>query len=124
MEQILSKKEYYNQVTPKKSKSLLVWWIVALAINIVGLVIGPASILGVIACLVCWFGGKAGCNTWWGIGLAVCGAVQWILIYVIGGVVPWVEIFIGIYMFQTYNNLDKAYAQYLETGVVPDLKGL
>ena len=124
MKQILSKKEYYNQVTPKKSKSLLVWWIVALAINIVGLVIGPASILGVIACLVCWFGGKAGCNKWWGIGLAVCGAVQWILIYVIGGVVPWVEIFIGIYMFQTYNNLDKAYAQYLETGVVPDLKGL
>lgn len=123
MEQVLSKKEYYNQVTPKKSKSLKIWWIVALVINIVGLVMGPASILGVIACLVCWFGGNASCNKWWGIALAVCGAVQLILIYVIGGVVPYVEIIIGVYMFQTYNNLDKAYAQYLETGELPDTAG-
>lgn len=123
MEQILNKKAYYEQVTPKKSKSMRIWWIAALVINIVGLVIGPASILGVIACLVCWFGGKTSCNKWWGMALVICGAVQFVLIYAIGGVVPWLEIIVGIYMYQTYNNLDKAYAAYLATGELPNIVG-
>lgn len=123
MEHTLSKKEYYEKVTPKKSKSMLICWIIALVINVIGLLLGPASILGIIACLVCWFGGKANCNKWWGVVLSVCGAVQWILIYVIGGVVPFIEIIVGIYIYQTYNNLDKAYAEYLEKGVMPDVTG-
>lgn len=122
MKQILSKKEYYAQVTPKKS--IRIWWIVALVINIIGVAMGPASILGVISCIVCWVGGNASCNKWWGVALAVCGAIQFILIYVIGGVMPWVMLFVGVYMYQIYDNLDKAYAAYLETGEIPDLKGV
>lgn len=122
MKQILSKKEYYAQITTKKS--IKIWWIVALIINIIGVAMGPASILGVISCIVCWAGGNASCNKWWGVALAACGAIQFILIYVIGGVMPWVMLFVGVYMYQIYDNLDKAYATYLETGEIPDLKGV
>ena len=124
MNQALTKKEYYHAMNPKKNK--LVWglWILSMVINLIGIVGGPASILGLIACIVCGFGVKSSFNKWWGMTLAIIGGVQWVLVYVIGGVVPLIEIIVGVYVFQILNNLDKAYAEYLKTGSVPDTTGM
>ena len=123
MYQRVSKKEYYYKVTPKKNKVALVLWILSMVINVVGIVMGPASILGLIACVVCWVGAKMTFSKWWGLALAIWGVIQLGLIYVIGGVVPWAMIVLGVYLFQLLNNLDKAYAKYLQTGELPDTAG-
>ena len=123
MSQRLSKKEYYYAVTPKRNKLLLVLWIIADVLNLVGIALGPASVLGLIACIVCGIGVKMTFSKWWGISLLAWGVIQFGLIYVVGGVMPWATLFVGAYVFQILNNLDKSYAEYLKTGELPDTKG-
>ena len=47
MSQRLSKKEYYYAVTPKRNKLLLVFWIIADVLNLVGIALGTV-VVGVV----------------------------------------------------------------------------
>ena len=59
----------------------------------------------------------------WGVVLMVMGVISFIMIGIGLGGQGVVMIVSGWWFYRVLGNLDKAYAQYLETGVIPDLKG-
>ena len=120
----LSKREFYTQTDTRKYKSeWIVFWI-TIAVNILDIVIAPFFIVATLVTAVCGFGVKTTLDKRWGIPLIVLGVVTILLMIPEGLFAFGMPMALsGWWFYRVLGNLDKAYAQYLETGVVPNLKG-
>lgn len=125
MDRKLSKQEFYAQVSPRKRRpEWIIFWIM-MAVNIIDIVIVPFFIVVTLVAAVCGFGIKTTLDKRWGIPLIVLGAAIVLLLIPAGLFVFGMPMVLsGLQFYKVLGNLDKAYTQYLETGVLPDLKGV
>lgn len=119
----LSKREFYAKTSTRKYKlEWVVFWGAAI-INALCIIVSPGAIVATLSCAICGFFLNKTMDKRWGIVLLVMGVISTIMMgFTLGmGVVMIVN---GLQFYRVFEHLDKAYAQYLESGVVPDFKGL
>lgn len=122
MNKKLSKSEFYAKASARKYK---VEWIVfwgATIVNALCIIVTPAAIVATLACAVCGIFLKKTMDRRWGVVLLVMGVISFIMMGFTHGM-GIVMIVNGIQFYQVFDNLDKTYARYLETGEIHDLKG-
>lgn len=122
----LSKSEFYAQTaTQKRRPEWILFW-VTIAVSIICIPIGGYVVMAaILACAVCGFGIKKTLDKRLGLVMLVLGVISCLLLLPAGVFGPGMVMALSGWLFyKILGNLDKAYNQYLETGEVPDLKGL
>ncbi len=119
----LSKREFYTQTDTRKYKLEWIGFWTATILSAFYIIITPWAIVALPSCVICGIFLKKTMDKRWGVVLMVMGVISFIMIGIGLGGQGVVMIVSGWWFYRVLGNLDKAYAQYLETGVIPDLKG-
>lgn len=124
MKQTLSKSEYFRKTAGKSLRSAWILFALTEVLNVVGLIYGWVSLLGLIVCAACGIGIKITLDKRWAIAMLVWGILQAFLVLFLGGFVAWgIILCSAIYFYKVLDNLEKSYAAYLKSGELPDLAG-
>lgn len=119
----LSKREFYAKTSNRKYKlEWIIFW-TATIINVFGIIVTPGAVVATLSCAICGIFLKKTMDKRWGVVLIVMGGISALMVGLSLMGLAVLVIISGIQFYRVYGNLDKAYARYLETGVVPDLKG-